>query len=98
MIYELSVKEEVENDLSKLSFSQRLLVFKQFKKIQKSPELGQLLGNKSGLNLSGYRKMYVDKKKIRIVYHIIEERIVVEVVAVGKRNDMEVYKKASERR
>ena len=98
MIYELSVKEEVENDLSKLSFSQRLLVFKQFKKIQKSPELGQLLGNKSGLNLSGYRKMYVDKKKIRIVYHIIEEKIVVEVVAVGKRNDMEVYKKASERR
>jgi len=74
------------------------LVHKQFKKLQTSPELGALLGNKNGYNLSGCRKMYVDKKKIRIVYTIREEMIMVEVVAVGKRNDMEVYQKASERR
>ena len=98
MIYELVLKEEVENDLSKLSSSQRLLVYKQFKKIQFSPELGQLLGNKSGFDLSGYRKMYADKKKIRIVYHIVEEKVIVEIVAVGKRDDMEVYQKANERR
>ena len=42
--------------------------------------------------------MYVDKKKIRIVYTIIEEIITVEVVAVGKREDMAVYAKAWERR
>lgn len=98
MTYKLVLKEEIEKDLSKLSSSQKMLVLKQFKKLQTSPELGQLLGNKSGYNLSGCRKMYVDKKKIRIVYSILEEIITVEVIAVGKRDDMAVYEKARERR
>jgi len=42
--------------------------------------------------------MYVDKKKVRIVYTILEEIITVEVIAVGKRDDMAVYEKAGERR
>ena len=98
MTYKLVVKGEIEKDLSKLSFTQKMLVLKQFKKLQTSPELGQLLGNKNGYNLSGCRKIYVDKKKIRIVYTIVEEIITVEVIAVGKRDDMAVYEKASERR
>jgi len=98
MTYKLSVKEEVKKDLSQFSSTQRMLVYKQFKKLQTSPELGTLLGNKIGYNLSGCRKMYVDKKKIRIVYTILEEIITVEVVAVGKRDDMAVYAKAGERR
>lgn len=97
MTYSLVLKEEIEKDLSKLSSSQKTLVYKQFKKLQTSPELGQLLGNKAGYDLSGLRKMYVDKKKVRIVYRIIDEEIVVEVVAVGKRDDMDVYRKAGER-
>ena len=75
-----------------------MLVLKQFKKLQTSPELGQLLGNKNGYDLKGSRKLYVDKKKVRIVYTIMEEIITVEVIAVGKRDDMEVYRKAGERR
>ena len=98
MTYSLIIKEEVEKDLSKLSSTQKMLVLKQFKKLQTSPELGTLLGNKSGYDLSGCRKMYVDKKKVRIVYTIMEEIITVEVIAVGKRDDMAVYEKASERR
>ena len=98
MTYKLYVKKEVEEkDLPALSHSQRMLVYKQFKKLQASPELGTLLGNKNGYNLSGCRKLYVDKKKIRIVYRIVEERIIVEVIAVGKREDMTVYALASER-
>ena len=68
MTYSLVLREEIEKDLSKLSSSQKLLVYKQFKKLQTSPELGQPLGNKNGYKLSGCRKMYVDKKKVRIVY------------------------------
>ncbi len=97
MSYKLLFKEGIDQDLSKLSHAQKLLVFKQFKKIEKSPELGQLLGNKAGYDLSGCRKLYVDKKKIRIVYQIINNEIIVEVIAVGKRDDMDVYLKASER-
>jgi len=98
MTYKLKVKEEVEKDLSKLSSTQKILVYKQFKKLQTSLDLGQLLGNKNGYNLSGCRKMYVDKKKVRIVYSILEEIITVEVIAVGKRDDMAVYEKANERK
>ena len=97
MTYKLTFKEGVEKDLSKLSHAQEMLVLKQFVKLQNSPELGQPLGNKAGYNLSGCRKMYVDKKKIRIVYRIIDEEIVVEVIVIGKRDDMKVYAEASER-
>lgn len=65
------------------------------KKIATSAELGQVLGNKAGLNLSGCRKMYADKKKIRIVYTILEDEIIIEVIAIGKRDELEVYKKAA---
>ena len=64
---------------------------------QNSPELGKPLGNKVGYNLSGCRKLYVDRKKIRIVYRIIDNEIVVEVIVVGKREDMKVYAEASKR-
>jgi len=97
MNYSIVVKEEVKHDLDKLSVSQKMLVLKQFKKLKTSPELGKPLGNKGGYNLTGYRKMYVDKKRVRIVYTIVEEIITVEVVAIGKRDDMEVYEKAYSR-
>jgi mRNA interferase RelE/StbE len=97
MSYKLVVKEEVEDDLSKLSHTQRVLVFKQFKKLQNSPQLGIDLGNKAGYNLSGCKKLYVDKKKIRIVYRIVDNEILVEVIVVGKREDMKVYDKANKR-
>jgi len=101
MSYKLVLKVEADEELSKLSKREQVLVFKQFKKIANSPQLGKLLGNKSGYDLSGCRKMYADKKKIRIVYSIIEDEIVVEIVveviAIGKRDGLEVYKNASKR-
>jgi len=97
MPYKILLKEEADKELLQLSNRERLLVFKQLKKIATSPELGQLLGNKAGFDLSGCRKMYADKKKIRIVYTIIEYEIIVEIIAVGKHDEMQVYKDASER-
>lgn len=97
MIYKVVLKTEVDEDLDDLPHREKILVFKQLKKIATSPELGQPLGNKAGIDLTGYRKMYADQKKIRIVYAIINEEIVVEVMAVGKRDELEVYKKAQDR-
>ena len=97
MNYKLELLFAAHEDLSEFSNREKILIYKQFKKIQKSPELGTLLGNKNGYDLSGCRKMYADNKKIRIVYKIVEDRIIIEVIAVGKRNEMEVYKKASKR-
>jgi mRNA interferase RelE/StbE len=50
-----------------------------------------------GFDLTGYYKLYAAKKSIRIVYRIIENEIVVEVVGIGKRADFEVYAEVARR-
>ncbi len=97
MSYKIVLKKEADEELAELSNRERLLVFKQLKKISFSPELGKILGNKASYDLSGCRKMYADKKKIRIVYTILEDEIIIEVIAIGKRDELEVYKNASQR-
>ena len=96
-MYQLIHHPLVDKDLEELSHPQKILVFKKLKQLQSSPQLGHPLGNKNNLNLSGLNKAYVDKKKIRIVYEVIEDKLVVKTIAIGKRDDMEVYKKASKR-
>jgi mRNA interferase RelE/StbE len=96
-MYKIEFFAEVEEDLKKLDNRVRLLVFKQLKKLSLSPQLGDLLGNKAGMDLSGCRKMYIDHKRVRIVYRILEDVIVVEVIAISIRDEMSVYGEASVR-
>jgi len=48
-----------------------------------------------GMDLTGYFKLYADGRRLRIVYTI--EEPVVKVIAIGKREGMEVYKLALQR-
>lgn len=96
-MYTIYYHNEVEKDLKALGNRVVVLVLKKIEKLTQNPVIGDKLGNKANLNLSGLRKVYVDNKKVRIVYKIIENKIKVFVVAVGKRDDMEVYKEASVR-
>ncbi|MEA1967237.1 MAG: hypothetical protein U9N77_03340 [Thermodesulfobacteriota bacterium] len=84
-------------EISELDNRQKLLVLKQIKKLSLIPGNGKKLGNQQGLDLTGYRKMYADRKKIRIVYKIVEKKILVQIIAIGKRDNMKVYKKAANR-
>ena len=97
MIYEIRFKDGVESDLREFDNRVRKLIAKQLQKIAVSPELGELLGNKAGFDLSGCRKMYVDNKRVRIVYRIIEDKIIVEVIAIGDKDEMSVYEDAAQR-
>lgn len=97
-MYKIKYHPLVEEDLGQLNNSVCIEVFKKLKKIQQSPELGQLLGNKNNMNLSGLRKVYVAKKQVRIIYEIIDNILVVKVIAIGRREDMEVYKLSEQRR
>jgi mRNA interferase RelE/StbE len=96
-MYRIEYHPELEQDLKELGHSTAQLVFKKLKKIAQNPIIGIDLGNKANMNLIGYKKVYVDKKRVRIVYKIVEEKIVIYVIAVGKRDDMEVYETASKR-
>lgn len=96
-MYQLELHPKIEEDLKELDHSVRIQVFKKLKQIQQSPELGLPLGNKNNMNLSGFRKAYVVKKKVRIVYEVQDDILSIYTIAIGKRDDMEVYKKASER-
>lgn len=97
-MYEIKYHPLLEEDLKQFNNSVRLEVFKKLKKIQQSPELGLPLGNKNNMNLTGLKKVYVAKKQVRIVYEIVNEILVVYIIAIGKREDMEVYKQAEKRR
>ncbi len=96
-MYSLKLHPEVNNDLKKLDSNIKEQVFKKLKQIQQNPEIGLSLGNKNNMNLSSFRKIYLAKKKIRIVYKIENNILSVYVLAFGKRDDMEVYKKARKR-
>lgn len=84
-------------EFCELDGSIKKLVKKQLEKLKVSPFLGEELGNKNVYDLSGYRKMYACKKLIRIVYSVVENVLLVNIIAIGKREDMEVYKTAVER-
>ncbi|MDP2267828.1 MAG: type II toxin-antitoxin system mRNA interferase toxin, RelE/StbE family [Deltaproteobacteria bacterium] len=97
MHYKVLFAEEAKADFKALDGSVKKLVAKQMKKLEESPHLGQPLGNMRGFDLTGYYKLYAVRKSIRIVYRIIENEVVVEIVGIGKRADFEVYADVAKR-
>jgi len=95
--YKVLLTPEAATDFRALDGSVKKLVGKQLKKLEESPHLGQPLGNMQGFDLTGYYKLYAVKKSIRIVYCIIENEVVVEVVGIGKRADFEAYAEVARR-
>mgnify|MGYP000918073613 CR=1 FL=1 len=92
-IWKTRLIEEARDDFKALDGRQKVLVAKQLTKLERDPYVGRHLGNKMGMDLTGYYKLYADGKRIRIVYSIVDDFI--EVVAIGEREDMEVYRSAS---
>ncbi len=82
-------------DFKALDGSVRKSVLKQLLKLEQDPRYGQPLGNKAGINLEVFFKLYADKNNIRIVYDVTGQ--VVRVIAIDKREDLEVYQVAMRR-
>ncbi len=96
-MYDIRYHELIEDDFKRLGHSLSIKVFKKIQQIAQNPNIDKELGNKANLNLTGFYKVYVDNKRVRIVYKINDDKIEIFIIAVGKRDDMEVYKKASKR-
>lgn len=96
-MYSLKLHDKVYDDLKVLDNALIIKVFKKLKQIQQSPQIGENLGNKNGMNLNGFKKVYIDKKRVRIVFEVQDDILTIYTIAVGQRDDMEVYKKAFDR-
>lgn len=101
MSYKVYLKDEAAEDFRRLDSSVKKQVAKQLKKLEETSHLGAPLGNMRGFDLTGYYKLYYKlyaaKKSIRIVYRIIDDEILVEIVGIGKRANFEVYAEVAKR-
>ena len=86
---------EAQADFNSLDGSVKKRVLKQLVKLEQNPNYGDPLGNKTGINLEGYFRLYADKRRIRIIYEKIDH--IIKIIAIDKREDMEVYRIALKR-
>jgi len=93
--WKVELTPEALADFNKLDGSVKKQILKQIVKLERNPKYGDPLGNKAGINLEGYFKLYADKKRIRIIYEEIDH--IVKIIAIDKREDMEVYRMALKR-
>ena len=94
MSYKVEFIKEAAKDYKNLDGSVKKLVNVKIEELSKNPMLGEKLGNKNNIDLTGFFKIYVFKKKYRIVYRLItpEEIEIVEIWGIGKRDKEEIYR------
>jgi mRNA interferase RelE/StbE len=83
-----------EKDFDSLDGSLKKIVLKKLIQLESNPFIGQPLGNKAGMDLTEYYKLYAAKKKIRIIYELMEEKLIVSIISIGKRENFSVYLQA----
>jgi len=89
---------EAEKDYKSLDGSIKKLVNEKIDKLKNDAYIGEELGNKNNIDLTGYYKLYTAKKKYRIVYRIVKDEIeIIEIWGIGKRDKMEVYQDVGKR-
>ncbi len=97
MIYKVEFLPEAAREFEALDGSLKRIAAKQIEKISERPELGEPLGNRLGIDLSGYRKLYFGRKGYRIVYEIKRGRLVILIIGIGRRDKAEIYKEVARR-
>ena len=98
MAYKVEFLPDAEKDFAGLDGSLRKEAARKIDSLSENPFLGKPLGHKFGADLSGFYKLYVARKKYRIVYRLIGEHIeVIEIVGIGKRDKEEVYRMVAKR-
>ncbi|OTA14510.1 RelE-like toxin protein [Xenorhabdus beddingii] len=94
MKFNIEFDERALKEWQKLDKGIREQFKKKLKKLQDNPyiESARLHGD-----LSGCFKIKLRSSGFRLIYQVIDEEIVIWIVAVGKREESKAYKTASER-
>jgi len=86
------IKEAAE-DYRQLDGSLKKLCDKKLEALEQKPYLGEELGNKYNIDLTGFYKIYFNSKKYRIVYRISNKNLeIIEIWGIGKRDKQEIYR------
>lgn len=89
---------EAGADFNALDGSLKKEAAKRIDALSENPFLGKPLGNRSGIDLTGFYKLYFYGKKYRIVYRLLGADIeIVEIFAIGKRDKEAIYKLVAKR-
>jgi mRNA interferase RelE/StbE len=95
MAFTLEWTEASKADYESLDGTQLVFVDKGLARII---NFGMKAGEPLGGNLVGYRKLKNKKQGLRIVFRELPHGIeIIQIVAIGKRGDFEVYKMAGRR-
>lgn len=103
MSWDVKYLPEALDDLRKLDGSQKIRIRKAIQKVCQNPlpetegGYGKLLGNKSGINLSGFLKIKLRGSGLRIVYQLIRQGDHMLVIVIGVREDEQAYEVAQKR-
>ena len=103
MSYRIVYTEEAYNDLEALDGSIKFQVDAAILKVSQNPlpnsegGLGKPLGNKQGVNLTGYYKIKLVKSGIRVVYQLVRVDEIMTIIVIAARADDEVYEIAAKR-
>jgi mRNA interferase RelE/StbE len=99
MSYQIEFIKDAIQDYKELDGSIKKSVNKKLDELAENPFLGEKLGHKFNIDLTGFLKIYIHGKKYRIVYRLIspEKVEIIEIWGIGKREKEEIYKMIGKR-
>lgn len=96
--------KEAVNDLKKIDPSVQRIIFAGIAKVSQNPlpqsegGYGKPLGKKGGQNLTGFFKIKYRSIAIRVVYTLVREEKVFNIIAVSERDENHCYDLAAKRK
>lgn len=99
MEYKIVFIPEAVQDYKDLDGSVKKSIKTKIEELKTNPFLGEKLGHKFNLDLTGFYKIYAHGKKFRIIYRMItpEKIEVLEIWGIGKREKEEIYRTIGKR-
>ena len=100
MAWHIRITDEAKKDYGKLETSVRKLVLAGILKVSKAPlpspdGYGKPLGNKKGNNLTGFFKIKYRGIGIRVIYTLVLDKKIMNIIVISQRDDNYCYELAS---
>ncbi|MDI6605120.1 MAG: type II toxin-antitoxin system RelE/ParE family toxin [Thermoanaerobacteraceae bacterium] len=103
-MWKVSFMPDAKKDLFILDKSIRTIVYAGIEKVRLNPlpqsegGYGKPLGNKRGNNLTGFFKIKYKNIGIRVVYTLVRDRQIMNIVVISKRGESQCYKLTEKRK